>query len=86
MLHLLLPGVLAPVEHDLLEVVEVGFQADLHQRLLDERAVEVVGADALEVRVLGQSGQPVDQTLLCRLTLRGSNSPIVRVPVSGLNG
>ena len=71
-LHLLLPGVLAtPVEHDLLEVVEVGFQADLHQRLLDERAVEVVGADALEVRVLGQSGQPVDQTLLCRLTLGG---------------
>jgi hypothetical protein len=36
-LHLLLADALAtPVEHDLLEVVEVGFEADLQQRLLDE--------------------------------------------------
>lgn len=39
------------------------------QRLLDERAVEVVGADALEVRGLGQGSQLVDETLLRRLTL-----------------
>src|SRR4051794_10859320 len=68
--HLLLAGAhAAAVEHDLLEVVEVGLQPDLHQRLLDERAAEVVGADALEVRVLRQGGELVDEVLLRRLPL-----------------
>jgi hypothetical protein len=39
-----------------LEVVEVGFQPDLHQGLLDERPVQVVGADPLEVRGLAWDG------------------------------
>jgi hypothetical protein len=64
-LHLLLFGVFAPaVEQDLLEVVEVRLEADLHQGLLVECAVEVVGADAFEVRGLGQFGELVDQALL----------------------
>ena len=61
-----------PVEHDLLEVVEVGLQPDLHQRLLDERPVQVVGADPLEVRGLGKGAQLLDQTLLRRVPFGGA--------------
>ena len=72
-LYLLLTRALAPsVEDHLLEVVEVGLQPDLHQRLLDERPTEIVGADALEVRVLGQGGELVDQALLRCLPFGGA--------------